>query len=57
MKNIILTKGCKGTKMKEYKKILKQLKREELEEFTLENIIQNLSIREKFEIQFSRIFS
>jgi len=43
--------------MEEYKKILKKLTREELEEFILENIIQNLAIRERFEIQFSRIFS
>lgn len=42
--------------MKEYKKIIKKLKREELEDFVLENVIQNLSIRDMFDIKFSRIF-
>lgn len=40
-----------------YKKILKKINKEELEEFMLENIIKNSYIKEKFEIRFSRIFS
>lgn len=40
-----------------YKKILKQINKEELEEFMLEIIIENPYIKEKFEIRFSRIFS
>ncbi len=40
-----------------YKKILKQINTEELEEFMLETIIENPYIKEKFEIKFSRIFS
>lgn len=40
-----------------YKKILKQIKQEELEEFMLETIIENPYIKEKFEMRFSRIFS
>ena len=43
--------------MTNYKKILKQIKKEELEEFMLEIIIENPYIKEKFEIRFSRIFS
>ena len=43
--------------MTNYKKILKQLNKEELEEFMLEIIIENPYIKEKFEIRFSRIFS
>ena len=43
--------------MTSYKKILKQINKEELEEFMLEIIIENPYIKEKFEIRFSRIFS
>ena len=43
--------------MTNYKKILKQINKEELEEFMLEIIIENQYIKEKFEIRFSRIFS
>ena len=43
--------------MTNYKKILKQINKEELEEFMLEIIIENPYIKEKFEIKFSRIFS
>ena len=43
--------------MTNYKKILKQINKEELEEFMLEIIIENPEIKEKFEIRFSRIFS
>ena len=43
--------------MTNYKKILKQINKEELEEFMLEIIIENPYIKEKFEIRFARIFS
>ena len=43
--------------MTNYKKILKQINKDELEEFMLEIIIENPYIKEKFEIRFSRIFS
>ena len=43
--------------MTNYKKILKQINKEELEEFMLEIIIENPYIKEKFEIRFSRIYS
>lgn len=43
--------------MTNYKKILKQINKEELEEVMLEIIIENPYIKEKFEIRFSRIFS
>lgn len=43
--------------MTNYKRILKQINKEELEEFMLEIIIENPYIKEKFEIRFSRIFS
>lgn len=43
--------------MKNYEKILKQINKEELEKFMLENILENPYIKEKFEIRFSRIFS
>ena len=43
--------------MTNYKKILKEINKEELEEFMLEIIIENPYIKEKFEIRFSRIFS
>lgn len=43
--------------MTNHKKILKQINKEELEEFMLEIIIENPYIKEKFEIRFSRIFS
>ena len=43
--------------MTNYKKILKQINKEELEVFMLEIIIENPYFKEKFEIRFSRIFS
>ena len=43
--------------MTNHKKILKQINKEELEEFMLEIIIENPYIKEKFEIRFSPIFS
>lgn len=43
--------------MNDYKKILKQIKKEELEEFVLNNILEYPYIKEKFEVEFSRISS
>ena len=43
--------------MTNYKKILKQINKEELEEFMLEIIIENPYIKEKFVIRYSRILS
>lgn len=42
--------------MVKYEKILKQIPKEELEKFLLENFMQNLSIRSSFEIKFSQYF-
>lgn len=43
--------------MEKYEEILKKIKKEELEKFILENIMQSRYIREIFEIEFSRVFS
>ena len=43
--------------MKKYEKILKQIPREELENFLLKSIMQNLSVKSSFEINFSQYFS
>lgn len=41
--------------MTDYTKILKQINKEELEKFILNNILEYPYIKEKFEMEFSRI--